>query len=308
MYFYKINTSADRNMRVLFNRKFLLHNAETEAEGAYRIKSFEGTSDDEDFDGEPFITLVHTPQYMEIIKLACRKRELLAEVKLTPESYEAAKSAIGLTIMASIQGDFAVVRPPGHHAGRERAAGFCLFNNIAIAAQRLVNEGKRVLIFDFDGHHGDGTQSIFYDSDQVFYASTHQAFAYPFTGFANETGVGKGEGYTMNIPMISGNGDKEFLDALAKIISAGQKFCPDVVGISAGFDAYFKDRLLGLKLTQKGYYECGFRLRRAFKNIFAVLEGGYHEEIRECVNAFIDGVNVGSRPIKNRFNEEMSVG
>jgi acetoin utilization deacetylase AcuC-like enzyme len=295
-------------MRVLFNKKFLAHNVHSEAEGAYRIKPFSTQFEDEDFNGEEFITLVHTQQYKDGIKKACLAGEMVAEVNLTPESYEAAMSAIGLTIMASIQGDFAVVRPPGHHAGRERSAGFCLFNNIAIAAQRLVNEGKRVMIFDFDGHHGDGTQSIFYDSDKVFYTSTHQAFAYPFTGFANETGTGKGEGFTLNIPMISGNGDKEFLDVLSKIISAGQKFNPDVVGISAGFDAYYKDRLLSLKLTQKGFYECGFRLRRAFKNIFAVLEGGYHEEIMECVNTFIDGVNVGSRPIKNRFDHEMSVG
>ncbi len=295
-------------MRVLFNRKFLQHNIYSDAEGAYRIKSFPELFEEEDYNGERFLSLVHTPEYIDRIKQACHNGEILAEVSLAPESYEAATSAVGLSILASAQGDFAAVRPPGHHAGKERAAGFCLFNNIAIAAQKLVNEGKRVLIVDFDGHHGDGTQSIFYDSDKVFYASTHQAFAYPFTGFAIETGINKGEGYTMNIPLISGNGDKELLDALTKVITAGQKFCPDVVGVSAGFDAYYKDRLLGLKVTQKGYYECGFRLRRAFKNVFAVLEGGYHDEILQCVTSFIDGVNVGSRPIKNRFNHDMSVG
>jgi acetoin utilization deacetylase AcuC-like enzyme len=295
-------------MRVLFNKKFLQHNVNSDAEGSYRIKSFPEHHEDEDCNGEEFITLVHTQKYRDTIKKACQGEDMIAEVQLTPSSYDAAISAIGLTILASVQGDFAVVRPPGHHSGRERAAGFCLFNNIAIATQKLVNEGKRVMIFDFDGHHGDGTQSIFYETDQVFYASTHQAFAYPFTGFANETGSGKGEGYTLNIPMISGNGDKEFLSALEKVITAGQKFNPDVVGISAGFDAYYKDHLLGLKLTQKGYYECGFRLRRAFKNIFAVLEGGYHDEILECVNTFVDGVNVGSRPLRNRFDHEMSVG
>ncbi len=295
-------------MRVLFNKKFLLHNVHSDAEGAYRIKAFPEHHEDEDYNGEEFITLAHTQRYKDSIKKTCLEGDVIAEVQLTTQSYDAAMSAIGLTIMASVQGDFAVVRPPGHHAGKERAAGFCLFNNIAIAAQKLVTEGKRVMIFDFDGHHGDGTQSIFYDSDKVFYASTHQAFAYPFTGFPNETGAGKGEGYTLNIPMISGNGDKEFLEALEKIIAAGHKFNPDVVAISAGFDAYYKDHLLGLKLTQKGFYECGFRLRRAFKNIFAVLEGGYHDEIFDCVKSFVDGVNVGSRPIKNRFDHDMSVG
>jgi acetoin utilization deacetylase AcuC-like enzyme len=295
-------------MRVLFNKKFLLHNIHSDAEGTYRIKSFPEHFQDEDFNGEEFITVIHTERYKESIRKACYEGNTVAEVQLTPESYEAAMSAIGLTIMASVQGDFAVVRPPGHHSGRERAAGFCLFNNIAIAAQKLVNEGKRVFIFDFDGHHGDGTQSIFYDSDKVFYTSTHQAFAYPFTGFTNETGTGRGEGFTMNFPMISGNGDKEFLEIVDKIIAVGHNFQPDVVGISAGFDAYYKDHLLGLKLTQKGYYECGFRLRRAFKNIFAVLEGGYHDELLDCVNSFIDGINVGSRPLKNRFDHDMSVG
>jgi acetoin utilization deacetylase AcuC-like enzyme len=295
-------------MRVLFNKKFLSHNIQSDAEGAYRLKSFPEHFQDEDFNGEEFITLVHTQRYKDSIKKACLEGDMIAEVQLTTESYDAAISAIGLTILASAQGDFAVVRPPGHHAGRERAAGFCLFNNVAIAAQKLVNEGKRVCIFDFDGHHGDGTQSIFYDSEKVFYASTHQAFAYPFTGFPNETGINHGEGYTLNIPLISGNGDKEFLEALDKIIFQVQKFEPDVVAVSAGFDAYYKDRLLGLKLTQKGFYECGFRLRRAFKNIFAVLEGGYHHDILDCVNTFIDGINVGSRPIKNRFDHEMSVG
>lgn len=295
-------------MKVLFNKKSLNHNVGSDAEGAYRFKDFPNFYEDVDSDGEAYITLVHTERYKERIKKACQNREVIAEVHLNPASYKAAVCAVGLAVLASSQEDFAAIRPPGHHAGRERAAGFCLFNNIAIAAQKLVNEGKKVMIFDFDGHHGDGTQSIFYDSDKVLYTSTHQAFAYPFTGFPNETGTGLGEGFNINIPLIAGNGDKEFLDALDKIIREAQKFNPDVVGVSAGFDAYFKDRLLGLKLTLKGYYECGFRLRRAFPKIFAVLEGGYHNEIKECIETFIDGVNVGSRPLKNRFDHEMSVG
>ncbi len=295
-------------MRVLFNKKFLAHNVNSDAEGAYRLKFFPEHFTDDDFNGEEFITLVHTPEYLESIKKSCEESKVIAEVHLTPKSYDAALSAVGLSVLASVQGDFAVVRPPGHHAGREHASGFCLFNNIAIAAQRLVNSGKRVFLFDFDGHHGDGTQSIFYESDKVFYASIHQAFTYPFTGQSAEKGSGKGEGYTLNIPVIPGIGDKEFLKILDKIITEGTKFNPDILAISAGFDGYFKDNLLGMKLTQKGYYECGFRLKRAFKNIFAVLEGGYHEDIFECVQSFIDGVNVGSRPIKNTFDHEMSVG
>ena len=110
------------------------------------------------------------------------------------------------------------------------------------------------------------------------------------------------------MPLVSGSGDKEFFASLNKAISEARKFEPDVIGVSAGFDAYHKDRLLGLKFSLKAYYECGFKLRRAFPNIFAVLEGGYHNDIKECVETFVDGVNVGSRPPRNHFNHEMSLG
>jgi len=295
-------------MKVLFNKKFLNHNATSDAEGAYRIEQFGELYEDSDRNGEEYITLVHTENYKKLINDACMNNKMLAEVQLTPSSYEAAISAVGLSVQASEYNDFAVIRPPGHHAGEERAAGFCLFNNIAIASRKLVNEGKRVFIFDIDGHHGDGTQAIFYNSDQVYYFSVHQAYAYPFTGFPNEKGEGKGEGYTTNVPLISGSGDKDFLNVVDQAISEAKGFEPDVIAVSAGFDAYEKDRLLNLKLTLKSYYECAFRLRRSFRNIFAVLEGGYHFEIKECVETFIEGIKVGSRPPKDRFDHSMSVG
>ena len=119
-------------MKILFNKKFLNHNKHSIAEGSYRIERFSDKYKNSDSDGEKYITLVHSVQYKESIKQACRNRETAAEVELTPESYEAIKSAVGLSIEASKNGDFAVVRPPGHHAKRDRAAGFCFFNNIAI--------------------------------------------------------------------------------------------------------------------------------------------------------------------------------
>ncbi len=295
-------------MKILYNSKFLKHNQQSDAEGAYRIERFSEKYKDEDANGEKYITLVHTESHKELVHGACLVGDTVAEVELTRDSYEAAISAVGLTVKASEQGDFAVVRPPGHHAGEERAAGFCLFNNIAIATQKLVNEGKKVFIFDFDGHHGDGTQSIFYKSDKVLYCSVHQMYAYPYSGFPEETGSGAGVGFTLNLPLISGSGDKEFFEVLTKAITAAKEFNPDVVGVSAGFDAYEKDRLLALKFTKKAYYECGLRLRRAFPNIFGVLEGGYHNEILECVEAFVEGVNVGARPRKSMFDPNMSLG
>lgn len=295
-------------MKILFNKKFLKHNINSDAEGTYRMSDFPKHFEDVDYNGEEYITLVHSEDYANRIKKACHNNEVVAEVQLTPESYEAAISAVGLAVKAARNRNFAVIRPPGHHASREKASGFCFFNNIAIASQLLVNEGKRVFIFDFDGHHGDGTQSIFYESDKVLFSSVHQLWAFPGTGFAEETGSGDGEGYTLNLPMISGNGDKEFFIALDKAIAAAREFKPDVVAVSAGFDAYTKDRLLQLNFTKKAYYECGLRLRRAFPKIFAVLEGGYHQDLKECIQAFVDGVNVGARPRKNLFDQEMSVG
>lgn len=295
-------------MRVLFNKKFLKHNADSQAEGAYRIKTFPDHYEDEDCDGEKYINLVHPESYIDLIKSACQSRDVLAEVQLSPDSYEAAKSAVGLSIMAAEQCDFAAIRPPGHHASREKASGFCFFNNVAIAAQHLVNKGKRVFIFDFDGHHGDGTQDIFYDSDQVLYASIHQAYTFPFSGSPFETGVNKGMGYTINIPLIPGSGEDLYFKSLDTIIEKAREFRPDVVAVSAGFDGYTEDHLLSLKYTIKTFYETGFRLRRSFKQIFAVLEGGYHDELKECIDAFVSGVNVGSRPIKDRYDHEMSIG
>lgn len=295
-------------MKILFNSKFLLHNKFSTAEGSYRIDKFGAKYEDIDYNGVDYIDLVHTPQYIDSIKSACKNNETLAEVDLNNDSWEAAMSAVGLTVEASKNGDFAVVRPPGHHAGRERASGFCFFNNIAIATQRLVNEGKKVFIFDFDGHHGDGTQSIFYESNQVLFCSIHQLWAFPYSGFSEEKGSGNGEGFTLNLPLISGAGDMDFYDKLNQAIRAGKEFNPDIVAVSAGFDAYEDDKILSLKYSQKAYYECGLRLRRAFPNIFGVLEGGYHDDLLECVEAFVEGVNIGSRPRKNLYNSDMSVG
>ena len=295
-------------MKALFHKKFLEHNIDSEYEGAYRLLSFMDTYEAPWVTGEPFLDLVHSERYIDYIREACHHGDIIAEVKMTPSSYEAACLAVGLTIRASEQGDFAVVRPPGHHAGHEKASGFCFFNNIAIAAQKLVNEGKKVFIFDIDAHHGDGTQAAFYDSDQVLYCSIHQHYAFPFTGFPDETGSGPGEGYTLNLPLISGSGDKDFLAAVDKAINYARSFNPDVVGVSAGFDAYYKDKLLALQVSQRTFYECAFRLRRAFSNIFAVLEGGYHNDIKECVDSFIEGIHKGAQPPVLKWDTDMSIG
>jgi acetoin utilization deacetylase AcuC-like enzyme len=280
-------------MKVLFNKKFLNHNPNSFGEGAYRIKDFVNENDDTDSNGEEYITLVHSKDYLQEIRDACRQYSFLAEVELSPESYEAACLAVGLTVLASQQNDFAIVRPPGHHAKYERADGFCFFNNMAIATQKLVNEGKKVFILDIDGHHGDGTQSIFYDTDKVLFYSIHQQYAYPGTGMAYETGEGKGKGFTINHPLPAGSGHAEFLTAVDTAIEKAKEYCPDNIGVSVGFDGYEKDMILNLNYTLDSYYECSRRLSQSFENVFAVLEGGYHQDIRKCVDNFIGGVNKG---------------
>ncbi len=296
-------------MKILFNKKFLLHNADCQAEGAYRIKDFVDI-EDTNVNGEHWIKLVHPEDYRYRIKQACFAGEFLAEVQLSNISYEDACLAVGLTVKASENGDFAIVRPPGHHAGKETATGLCLFNNIAIAAQKLVNEGKRVFILDIDAHHGNGTQDIFYDSKEVLFCSIHQESVYPHTGFVIETGKGKGHGFNYNFPMEAGMGDKEFLDKVDKAIQVAKQFNPDVIAVSAGFDGYEHDMLMGLKYTKHAYYECAYKLKKAFRKtpVFAVLEGGYHNEIRDLVDTFIEGIENGSKPPRLKFNEDMAIG
>ncbi len=191
------------------------------------------------------------------------------------------------------RGDFALVRPPGHHAYRDEAHGFCLFNNVAVAAQKAVTEGKRVLIFDFDGHLGDGTMDIFYYTDQVMYWSLHQYPAYPGNGAANEIGAGPGKGFTINCPLPSGSGDDIFRHAVEYMLPAAIQFQPDVVAISAGFDAHQFDPLLQLRATGNFFHWVGKTLQETFPGkLFATLEGGYNlEELPGCVYNFIAGVN-----------------
>jgi acetoin utilization deacetylase AcuC-like enzyme len=297
-------------MKILFHQDFLNHNIRSDFEGPYRLKGFEGFPNTESYDGERYLDLVHTREYIDYIKSCCEKEMFLAEVKITRETYNAACHAVGLTVKASEKGDFAVVRPPGHHAAQNSTSGFCLFNNVAIAAQKLVNEGDRVCIVDIDGHHGDGTQKIFYDSPSVMYASIHQQNAFPFTGAPVEQGEGEGVGKTLNVPLYPGQGHKDFLNAMDKIINAVRYFDPDVIAVSAGFDGYKNDRILELNYSLSTFYEAGYQLKKAFryKKIFAVLEGGYHEHVKSAIEKFVEGINKGAKPPRIKYDPNMAIG
>jgi acetoin utilization deacetylase AcuC-like enzyme len=181
---------------------------------------------------------------------------------------------------------FCAVRPPGHHAERERAMGFCLVNNVATAAAHLIEELKyeRVLILDWDAHHGNGTQHIFYDDPKVFYFSCHQYPFYPGTGASNETGAGAGKGFTLNVPLAARTGDREFLAAIKdRLIPAAENFRPQFILISAGFDAHRADPLAELEVTEEAFAQATQIVRKFAEEecggkLVSVLEGGYDLE------------------------------
>ncbi len=280
-------------MKILLDTSSFRHNTlENNYEGTYRIAGLQANIDtQEHIQWEDYLSLIHTQRHIHKIKRSCQNSKILAEVQLTPESYNAACRAVGLSILASQQNDFAIVRPPWHHAFREWASWFCFFNNIAIAAQKLVNEWKKVAIIDIDGHHGDGTQRIFFETDQVYFTSIHQVGVFPWTGYQYETWRWKGVWYTKNFPLEKWASDTDFLYAFDEALSHIKDFNPDIVGVSVGFDGYYKDRALGMDFSLELYREVWKRFSQNFENIFAVLEGGYHEDIKECIDMFLDGIN-----------------
>ncbi len=224
-----------------------------------------------------------------------------ADTFTSKKSYEAACLAVGalttgldLLFQKKIDNGFALVRPPGHHAEKERSKGFCLFNNIAVASHHAIEKlgVQKVLIIDFDVHHGNGTQNSFYETDKVLFISIHQSPLYPGTGDLDEIGVGKGEGYTINIPLPGGQGDREYANIFnTLIVPLAYQYKPELILVSAGFDGYYGDGISSMRLTHQGYaYMTRVLVRLAEElcggRILASLEGGYNlKGLREGVFA-----------------------
>ncbi len=266
------------------------------------------------------LSIVHDPAYVEALQRFCEQGggSLDADTIASEGSWEAALAAAGagLTAVARLKEGFGgpavvSVRPPGHHALANRAMGFCLFNNVAIAAERLRMQGERVCVIDWDVHHGNGTQSMFYRDPGVMYISLHQFPFYPFEGGVADVGEDAGEGSTINVPLPAFTAGDVYREAFDAIAMAGlRSFKPDWVFISSGFDAHANDPLAELRLTEYDYSAMTASVVEAVPadRIVVFLEGGYHlPAIRDSlavVARTLVGLEVEALPSTHRSPDE----